>query len=61
MGFVQPFAVKIYEYVTGILDKVVFVSVSLMLPVPEEGGLLIPATAARVQLILVPETEEVGE
>jgi hypothetical protein len=42
------------------LEDVVFISVSLMLPVPEDAGLLIPATAARDQLKLVPPTDDCG-
>ena len=42
------------------LDDVVFISVSLMLPVPDVAGLLIPATAARDQLKLVPTTDDSG-
>ena len=37
-----------------------FVSVSETAPVPLEAGLLIPATAARVQLNVVPATVLVG-
>ncbi len=39
---------------------VVLISVSLILPVPEPAGLLIPATIALVQLKVVPLTLLVG-
>lgn len=57
----QPFADTVYTYVTLTAAAVVFVSVSIGSPVPELAGLLIPATAALVQLNVAPEVELVGE
>ena len=48
-------------YVTAILPDVVLTRLSLILPVPEVEGLLIPATTARDQEKLVPAMEEIGE
>ena len=39
---------------------VVLISFSLILPVPDDAVLLIPATSPRVQLKVVPATEERG-
>ena len=58
--FVQPLAVNVYTYVTFTGEPVVSVSVSEIAPVPLEAGLLIPATAARVQVNVVPVTLLVG-
>ena len=43
-----------------IVRAVVLISISFGLPVPEAGGLLIPTTAARVQLKVVPAVLLVG-
>src|SRR5688572_2389978 len=53
---VQPLAVKVYTYVTLTGELVVLLSVSVILPVPLAALLLIPVTAARVQLNVVPDT-----
>jgi hypothetical protein len=42
-------------YTTSILFEVVLISVSLTDPEPEPAGLLIPATADRLQVAVVPE------
>ena len=56
VGFVQPFAVSVYTYVTETGNAVVFISVSLMPFEPEPAGLLIPATVALVHVKVVPVT-----
>ena len=53
---VQPLAVKVYTYVTLTGELVVLISVSVILPEPLAATLLIPVTAARVQLNVVPDT-----
>jgi hypothetical protein len=53
---VQPLAVKVYTYVTLTGVLVVLISVSVILPEPLAAELLIPVTAARVQLNVVPDT-----
>jgi len=53
---VQPLAVKVYTYVTLTGELVVLISVSVILPEPLAAELLIPVTAARVQLNVVPDT-----
>jgi len=53
---VQPLAVKVYTYVTLTGELVVLISVSVILPEPLAAALLIPVTAARVQLNVVPDT-----
>ena len=47
-------------YVTVTGDAVVLNKISPGLPVPEDAGLLIPATAARVQLKTVPAVPLAG-
>ena len=58
---VQPLALKVYTYVAKTELNVVLSSASLIFPVPEADGLLIPVTAVRLQLKVVPKTELVGE
>jgi hypothetical protein len=47
-------------YTTSILFEVVLISVSLTDPEPEPAGLLIPVTAARFQVVVVPEMVNKG-
>jgi hypothetical protein len=56
----QPFAVSVYTYVTLTALEVVFIKVSFIAPVPVAAALLIPVTAARLQLNVVPDTSLVG-
>ena len=58
--FEHPLAVKVKMYVTLIGEIVVLISVSFTLPVPEAAGLLMPATAARVQEKVVAGVPLVG-
>ena len=59
--FVHPLAVRVYTYVTVIGDAVVFVSVSLGLPLPEVGPAgVIPATLALFHENVVPAVALVG-
>lgn len=60
VGLVQPFAVKVYTYVTIMGAAVVFISLSPGSPVPVAVGLLIPVTAVRLQVNVVPIVELVG-
>ena len=56
----HPFAVSIYTYVTLTGEDVVLNNTSPGSPVPEEAGLLIPGTAARVHAKFVPAVPLVG-
>ena len=60
LAFVQPFALTVYTYVTSIGAVVVFVKVSLGLPVPVDAVLLIPATAALLHAYVAPLVLLVG-
>ena len=61
-SLVQPFPVIVYAYVTTIGFEVVFTSISLGLVVcgVVMAALLIPVTAARVQVNVAPTTGLVG-
>jgi len=58
--FEHPFAERVYMYVTTIGNPVVLTRVSFGLPMPVAAGLLIPATAALLQLNVVPAVALAG-
>ena len=58
--FEHPLAVSVKTYITLIEFAVVLISISFGLPDPEAAGLLIPATAARLHVNMVPAVELVG-
>ena len=58
--FEHPFAVNVYTYVTFTGAAVVLINVSFGSPVPEAAGLLMPPTAARLQLNITPVVPLVG-
>ncbi len=60
VGFVQPFAVTVYTYVTLTGKAVVLVNISPGSPLPLPARLLIPATAPLLHAKLAPAVLEVG-
>lgn len=56
----HPFAAKVYVYVTVTGKSVVLIRISLGLPLPVSGGLLIPAMVPRFQVNVVPGVPLVG-
>jgi hypothetical protein len=47
--FVQPLAVSVYTYVTGIIEEVALIRVSFIFPIPDAAELDIPVIDALVQ------------